>query len=873
MPTTTVARPPRRSARRKPAVRGTSIATYTARRDFTSTAEPPARPGKTAGPAPIFVVQKHAARRLHWDFRLEHDGVLWSWAVPKGPSLDPHDKRLAVHVEDHPLDYASFEGRIPEGQYGAGTVETWDRGTWTPVGDPDAGMRKGEIKFVLHGNRLAGGFVLVRLKPRPKERAENWLLIKEHDEAEREGADAAALEEIKLGPAPRPRKPKNESKPKTRKEPDPPAQGAVRAPMPETLSPQLATLTEEPPEGEDWISEVKFDGYRLLAFLQNGTARLVTRKGLDWTHRLPAVARVVQQVKASSAILDGELVALDERGVSSFPLLQDALSAGRSRDLFLYLFDLPYLDGWDLRRCPLIERKAVLKGLGTWRGTLRYSDHHEGNPGPMQAQACDIGLEGIICKQRNAPYQETRTKSWLKVKCRGREEFVVLGWTPPAGSRTGIGALHLGFFDKGGRLHYVGGVGTGFSSRELTELRRRLDKLAAPRPLHLLLAGDPPDSTIQWVRPELVVEVEYAGWSGSGRLRHTTYLGLREDKSPEDVVRDIPNPEAPRREVGQPPRRTAIVQASPPRRKSASARTSTPDAAPAPASGKRSGDVLEGVKLTHPDRELWPGITKRDLAEYWIAVAPYALPEIAGRPLALVRCPEGIDGEHFFQKHGKPGFPKELQAGEADGAPYLVLDGLPGLIACAQVAAIELHAWGASGADMLHPDRLVFDLDPGEGVGMKEIIAAAQDVRERLKRLGLTAFCRSSGGKGLHVVTPLTPRADWDTARAWCRAFAEKMEEEDPEHYVASVRKTKRQGRILVDWLRNGLGSTAVASFSPRARPGAGVATRLTWKEVTPDLDPSVFNLRTVPDRLKRQRRDAWDGFEPAARPLPGDLP
>jgi bifunctional non-homologous end joining protein LigD len=498
---------------RRPAARATPdnapLEAYRARRDFTITREPaPAapRPGKNA---PIFVVQKHDARRLHWDFRLEHDGVLWSWAVPKGPSLDPGDKRLAVHVEDHPLDYAGFHGTIPEGQYGAGTVEIWDRGTWAPVGDAEAGIRAGELKFVLSGQRLNGGFVLVRLKPRPKERAENWLLIKEHDAEERAGADAPTLESAIEPPRPRGKAGvwNSDKADKADKAGDPEPPGAVRAAMPASQAPQLATAVEEPPNQPGWISEVKFDGYRLLVFLKDGVARLVTRNGHDWTDRLPTLARAFAKLKAGAALIDGELVAVREDGVTDFGALQAALSEGQDRKLVFYAFDLLHLDGWDLRPCRLADRRATLRRLSDWRGMLRYSDDAAEATDRMRRQACAMGLEGIVCKRADAPYRAGRTRDWVKVKCQGREEFLVLGWTPPSGSRAGLGALHVGFRDADCRLHYAGAVGTGFSNRELAALRRWLDALAAPAPADLLAAGDPLDPKISWVRPELVGEV------------------------------------------------------------------------------------------------------------------------------------------------------------------------------------------------------------------------------------------------------------------------------------------------------------------------------------------------------------------------------
>jgi bifunctional non-homologous end joining protein LigD len=836
----------------------TSIRTYRAKRDFAVTREPAPAAPRGKRDAPIFVVQKHQAHRagLHWDFRLEHGGVLWSWAVRKGPSLDPADKRMAAHVEDHPLDYADFEGSIPDEQYGAGKVELWDRGTWQPLDDPEDGMRKGELRFVLDGKRLHGRFTLVRLKPRPGKRSnqDNWLLIKGHDEAERAGADATSIEQS--APAPK----------QTRHRPDePPADGAVRAELPQRQAPQLSAVADEPPEGADWINEIKFDGYRLLCWLDHGKVRVVTRGGLDWTDRLPAVAHAVKGLRAETALVDGELVALDKQGASSFPALQAALSAGKDATLHLFLFDFLHLDGWDLRACKLLDRKRVLSGLNDWHGMLRFSDHHVGDAATMQREVCRMGLEGIICKQVEAPYRAGRGHGWVKVKCRGREELVVLGWTPPGGSRKGLGSLHVGYYDPRGGLHYAGGVGTGFSDEVLAQLSERLAELASDPPKSLIVAGDPLPNTINWVRPDLVAEVQFATWSGSGRVRHAAYLGLREDKTAAEVVREPADPESERKAVRPRPgdataTKRGPVVAVPPRRDSAIVSARAP---------KRSGVTMGSVELTHPDRELWPGITKQDLAEYWQAVADHTLPGIARRPLAVVRCPEGIGGEHFFQKHGRSALPSPVRQGEADGQPFLAIDDTNGLIAMAQIAAIELHAWGATEADPLHPDRMVFDLDPGEGVPFANVVRAALDMRDQLQRLGLTSFCRTTGGKGLHVVVPLEPVEHWDAVKPFCRAFAETLSQEQPERFLSTVRKEDRRGRILIDWLRNGLGATAIASFSPRARDGATVATPIAWDDLDRKLDPVKFTLRSVPERLARLRADPWAGFESLRQRLP----
>jgi len=846
-------------ASRSTAPRDTSIRTYRAKRDFAITREPAAGDRLPDGHAPIFVVQKHQAHRagLHWDFRLEHDGVLWSWAVRKGPSLDPADKRIAAHVEDHPLDYANFEGTIPDGQYGAGKVELWDRGTWQPLDDPDAGMRKGELRFVLDGKRLNGRFTLVRLKPRQGQssRQDNWLLIKGHDEAERAGADAPAIEKQKVAPKQVRARGKNA-----------PAEGAVRRKLQQQQPPQLASVFEDPPEGDDWISEIKFDGYRLLCWLDHGSVRLLTRKGLDWTDRLPAVANAVTALHADTALVDGELVALDKKsGASSFPALQAALSAGKDSTLDLFLFDLLHLDGWDLRQCKLLERKRVLQGLSDWRAMLHYSDHQIGNAGAMLREVSKLHLEGIICKRADAPYRAGRGRDWLKIKCRGREEFIVLGWTPPGGSRTGLGSLHLGYYDQRARLHYAGGVGSGYSDDELARLSERLGELGADAPKSLYLAGEPLPKTINWVRPELVAEVQFASWSGSGRVRQAVYLGLREDKDAKEVVRDPADPEVERKAVQPQPgdataRKRGPVIAVPPRRQTAIVSAQAP---------KRRGVTVGRIELSHPDRALWPDITKQDLANYWIAVADRALPGLAKRPLAIVRCPEGIAGQHFFQKHGHGTLPSAIRQGEFSEQPYLVIDDADGLVAMAQISGIELHAWGAKETDPSRPDQVVFDLDPGDGVAFADVIKAALDLREQLQRLGLESFCRTTGGKGLHLVVPLEPVATWDVVKPFCRAFAETLSREQPERFLSTVKKADRKGRILIDWLRNGLGATAVASFSPRAREGGTVATPVAWEEVNRRLDPGKFTLLTLPARLARQRDDPWKNFASIRQRLP----
>jgi bifunctional non-homologous end joining protein LigD len=654
-----------------------------------------------------------------------------------------------------------------------------------------------------------------------------------------------------------------------------PAPGAVRGDLPAVQLPELCTLATRPPVGPGWLTEIKFDGYRLIVSIKDGHVRLLTRNGLDWADRLPHIAAAFARLEPRRAMLDGELVALRQDGVSSFSDLQAALSAGADDTLHFYAFDLLHLDGWDLRRCALIDRKSLLGGLADWQGMLLYSAHFDGATPKLLRHVCAMGLEGIVCKQATSPYRSGRVGQWLKIKCGQREEFVVLGWTPPAGSRVGFGALHVGYFDPSGHLHYAGGVGSGYDDAELLHLRGLLDQLATDTPPALLVAGDPVDPSIHWVRPKLVIEVAFAGWSGAGRVRQAVYLGRREDKFPEQVVRDVANPEKERIMVR--PRESRPQGAKPSRARE----FAVPPVHPSDAMRKPSGSVVTArapraaterigdVEITHPGRELWPGITKRDLAEYWHRVAAHALPGLARRPLSVVRCPDGITGQRFFQKNGHGALPHYIREGKVDGQPYLAIDDENGLIAMAQMSAIELHSWGATEADPLHPDRLVFDLDPGEGVGFADVVQAALEVRTRLTRLKLKSFCRSTGGKGLHVVVPLRPQADWEATKAFCRAFAETMTKDAPDRYVAHVKIADRKGRVLIDWLRNGLGATAVASLSPRARPGASVATPLAWSEVTPDLNPAAFTVRTIPDRLAALKRDPWAGFSSLDQVVP----
>lgn len=882
------------------------LRTYNAKRDFRRTPEPRGSRLRAKKSASRFVIQKHAASHLHYDFRLEVGGVLKSWAIPKGPSLDPKQRRLAVEVEDHPLDYGDFEGTIPQGQYGGGTVMLWDQGTWLPEEEPLKALRKGTLHFRLNGERLKGEFILTRLKRRPKEKRNNWLLIKRHDDQAEEGSNDKVVREnmasvatgremdaIAGGDAPRRKARKAEArkeKVETLKKKAPakakrkPAAAAIRldpngiagsrrARLPRKLAPQLATLTEEVPEGRGWLSEIKFDGYRMLTRVERGKVTIWSRNGLDWTRKLPHLVPPLEGLGLHEAYLDGEVVSLDAEGRSNFGQLKSDLSDGRSDRLFYYLFDLPYLDGYDLQRCPLTDRKAALKVLlqGHDGGALRFSDHVEGSAEPMRAKACAMHLEGIICKRADARYESGRSRSWLKVKCIGREEFVILGFTEPSGSREGLGSLHLGYYDGEGALHYAGGVGTGFDRKTLSTLRRALDDLEVKTgPSIAFHAGEVPKG-IRWVKPKLVVEIQYGSWTPDKILRHSTFLGLRDDKAAEEVVREAPESDA---DMGAPaivrrPGARIVVARRPSKRPAARGKTAKPKRGAPTIIDAR--ETHEGdVRLTHPDRVLWPEatITKADLAAYWRAMAEVALPHIGNRPLALVRCPDGAEGQCFFQKHASPGFPKPIKTVRAGKEEVLAIQDADGLVALAQMSVLEIHLWSSRLKTIEKPDQIVIDLDPDEGLKFARVVEGAHAVRKLLGELGLESFCKTTGGKGLHVVAPLKPAAAWPEVKAFTKAIADHMEESDPETYVAVASKRARKGRVFVDYLRNGRGATAVAPFSPRARPEATVATPLAWSEVTASLDPRRFTMATVPARIARRKHDPWAGFFDAARTI-----
>lgn len=831
------------------------LARYRAKRDFKVTTEPQGGRGITTRNS--FVVQKHAATRLHYDFRLELDGTLKSWAVTRGPSCDPADKRLAVHVEDHPIDYAGFEGIIPKGEYGGGTVMVWDRGTWEPVGDPRKGYASGKLKFVLHGEKLKGGWTLVRMGGKARrERGDNWLLIKERDEYACPGrgdetleaqatsvTTGRSMEQIATnadrvwtgsGEQPTPsakarKKPKPAAKAARKK----PAHDRKRAAMPEFVPPQLPTLVDRPPDGPEWLHEIKLDGYRMLCRIANGKMRFLTRTAQDWTDRFRGLARA--RLAADTALIDGEIIASDAKGMSSFQALQEALSAGKDDDLRFCAFDLLYLDGEDLQKLPLETRKARLKTLlqasVASAARFAFSEHIDGRGQDVFTNACSLSLEGIVSKRRDAPYRPGRGDDWLKTKCGARQEFVIGGFTEHSKTPRSVGALLIGHYDDG-ELVYSGKVGTGFDAATRKDLRRQLDKLirrAAP----FRSVPTAARRRAHWVDPKLVAEIAFSNWTRDGVLRHPSFQGLRMDKPPKAISKE------------QPKAVTGVGK-------------------PARASGNNRTDTIAGVSLTHPDRVLYPeqGLTKRDLAEYYVAVSDAMLPHVKGRPLSLVRCPQGEGKACFYQKHpgnSAPDVLRRVKIAEGSGThEYVIADDVAGLVAMVQMGVLEIHPWGSTVGHLEKPDRIIFDFDPAPDVEWERVVEAAAEMRERLGTLGLESFLKTTGGKGLHVVAPITPREEWPAVKVFTKAVAQAMERAAPEKYTTVMSKRERRARIFIDYLRNDRGSTAIAPYSTRARPGAPVATPLAWSELKPSLKPAAFNVLTVPKRLKSLKADPW---------------
>ncbi len=831
------------------------LALYNSKRNFTKTAEPA---GTLApGNGNSFMVQKHDATRLHWDFRLEIDGVLKSWAVTRGPSLDPGEKRLAVRTEDHPLSYATFEGTIPAGEYGGGTVMLWDRGTWSPIkGKSAKDLDKGHLHFVLDGERMKGEWLLIRLKPRAKEKRENWLLRK-IDDAAAGGTDTLVEEaltsvstgrtmiEIEEGKKPtRSNRPSSQRKLGSRaasagQEPrEAPAsagatKGAGRAgsTLPEFQDLQLCTLVDAVPTGSAWLHEVKYDGYRALISVANGKAKVFTRTGLDWTDKFAAIADAAAKLPVKCALIDGEIVAFKD-GHPDFSTLKDAISAGG--DMTLFAFDLLALDGEELTGLSNLDRKARLQPLiPENEDRLRYSDHVIGAGEQLFETMCREGLEGIVSKRADAPYAGKRTKAWLKVKCTHRQEFVIVGWLP-SDKKRGFKSLLLGVREGKG-FRYAGKVGTGFDQALMDEIRDKLDALDRKTPT--VEAPKAAVRSAKWVTPKLVAEIAFAEVTPDGVLRHSSFIGLREDKAAKDVVAETPAP--------------------------------LPDVAESTAPST-------SIKVSSRDRVIFDksDVTKGDLADYYVAVSGIMLPVAGNRPISLVRCPQGRSRACFFQKHDAGSFGDavhKVPIREKDGSTedYLYVDDADGLVACVQMGTIEFHGWGSSNATLEKPDRLVFDLDPDEGLDFGDTKKAAEHLKNQLAELGLVSFPMLSGGKGVHVVVPLTPDAEWPAVKDFADRFARAMAAADPERFVATMAKAKRKGRIFIDWLRNQRGATAVMPYSARARAGAPVAAPVSWTELRDIATAARWGVKDGAELIARAGSRALEGWGVADQVLP----
>jgi bifunctional non-homologous end joining protein LigD len=820
---------------------------YNRKRNFSITSEPPedtAGKSRKSPGALRFVIQKHDASHLHYDFRLELDGTLKSWAIPKGPSLDPADKRLAVHVEDHPLGYATFEGSIPKGQYGAGDVIVWDQGVWQPHGNPQDAYKSGKLKFTLVGEKLSGDWTLVRTRLKGSGDKEQWLLIKERDDVARPASEYSVVDELpqsvlsgnQVGTA---KKAKAKPKTSTRKVSKAHTEAAnhPHGEIPDALKPQLATLVTQPPAG-DWIYEIKFDGYRMLARVQGGEVRLFSRNGNDWTARLPKQAEAIKALKLGDSWLDGEVVVLNEEGLPDFQGLQNAFDENNSQPILYYLFDAPFLNGQDMRQEPLEARRAALqKALKQKRSALRFSKDFVADHQDIVQSACSMRLEGVIGKRAGSPYVSRRSDDWIKLKCRLRQEFVVIGYTEPKGSRSGFGALLLGVFEDS-KLRYAGRVGTGFDEQRLQHLLKQMNTLKRDdsplaKPLSAALARG-----VQWLKPSLVAEVEFAEWTREGVVRQASFIAERTDKPAKQINRE--------------------QAVSPPAAKPTKGKKN------AASNGRRT---MDEVSVSHPERviDAQSGTQKIELAQFYHDIGKWILPHLQGRPVSLLRAPDGVEGEQFFQKHAQhlaiPHITHLDKSVDPNHAQLMQIDSLPALIGAVQMGCIELHTWGASSASVDKPDRVIFDLDPDPALPWRSMVEATNLTLAVLDELGLDAWLKTSGGKGMHIVVPLAKSAGWDTVKGFAKALATFVTQQIPERFTDKMGPQNRVGKIFVDYLRNQRGASTACAYSVRARPGLGVSTPIRRDELSELKSAAQWTLDNLRERLAGLKQDPWHDY------------
>ena len=821
-----------------------ALARYWSKRNFAVTGEPRGG-GETSGSELAFVVQKHHASRLHYDFRLELDGVMLSWAVPRGPSYDPKDMRMAIHVEDHPLSYNSFEGTIPPKQYGAGTVIVWDNGTWVPTVDPHQGLKDGKLVFALHGHKLLGLWELVRIT-KPGDKQEPWLLFKKRDSHARPHSVYDVVSALPDSVVAKPLKTPPVNRDTTAAGPT----GAVKAPMPATLPPQLASLASAAPTSGAWIWEIKLDGYRLMTRIEDDKVQLITRGGHDWSAKMPALVKALQSLKLKSTWLDGEIVVMGKNGTPEFNALQKAFDRSRTEPIQYFLFDLPYFEGHDLRATPLVQRRQLLKQLLEEHphDHLRFSADFDADAGAILESARRMGLEGVIAKRRDAPYESRRTETWLKLKNKLRQEFVVAGYTDRSSGEAQIGSLLLAVHDDAGQLIYVGNVGTGWNAKTAADLKTQLKKIEVAKspfgtkPLHQHRWAVRDPAAQHFVKATLVAEVEFSDWTPDSQIRHAKYLGLRIDKEAKTV----------RRENAVMPQGPALVKAG--------------------------SSIVGGIKVSHPERiiDASTGVTKLELVRYYESVADWMLPHLLGRPCSLVRGPAGVGGELFFQKHIESlqitGI-KELDATLWPGhASLLEVPTAKALIGAAQMNVIEFHTWNSLVRKMDQPDRVIFDLDPGEGERWERVQEAATLVRGLLQELGLQSWLKTSGGKGLHVVVPLSPRDDWDTVKAFAQAAVQHIAQVIPQRFTAKMGAANRVGKLFVDYLRNNHGATTAAAYSARSRPGLGVSMPIAWDDLAALKRSDQWTVRTAREHLSFQTIDPWADYRTCKQTLTAGL-